>query len=140
MTFDAPFNKKIQQDEEYNIAGEDLANYLAEELIKRGFLVNKVENIEFAFEIKCMSGTIEYEIMVALDVLYHERWEIAVQPRYGFWARLFGKNEDQELGGLLNGINDILKENASVTDIKWYRQYSNPDSLKNKKFFNSPVE
>lgn len=139
VTFDAPFNKEIQE-EEPNIAGEDLSGYLAEELTKKGFLINKVENIEYAFEVKCMSGSIEYEIMVGLDVVYKKWWEVVVKPKYGFLAKLFGKNEDQELGSLLNGINDILKGNTLVTDIKWYRQYSDIDSLKNKKFFNSPAE
>lgn len=139
VTFDAPFDKGIQ-DEEPNIAGEDLARYLADELTSQGFEIKSVENVEFAFEIICLSGTIEYEVMVGLDVIHNKWWEVAVKQKYGFFAKLFGKNEDEELGNLLKSLDKILKSNTSVKDIKWYRSYSDVDSLKNKKHFNSPVE
>ncbi len=137
VTFEAPFSKVVQRD--YHIVGGDLAGYLAENLKQRGFVVKSAQNIEYAFEIKCLSGQIEYGMTIGLDTVYNKRWEVAVQPRYNFLDKLFGKNEDKELSDLLNTVDAILHSDQAISDIKWYKSYNDPDSLKHKPYFEGPV-
>ena len=138
VTFDGAFNKKVQKNN--YIAGQDLAEYLAKRLEEQSFIINSIENIEYAFLIKCLSGKIEYEIMVSLDSIYNRYWEITFKPRYGFIQKLFGKNEDEELGYLLKSVNDILEKDNSIFDIRWYKYYGDQNVIKNKKYSTNPLE
>ena len=47
VTFDGAFNKKVQKNN--YIAGQDLAEYLAKRLEEQSFIINSIENIEYAF-------------------------------------------------------------------------------------------
>jgi len=138
VTFEGPF-KKEASDNNYTV-GEDLADYLVEGLKERGFEIKSVEDVEFAFLIKCISGTIKYEIMVGLDSIYNRYWEVSLNPRYGFFSRLLGQIEEKELEELLKGIHTVLKLNSSIVGIRWYKSYGDQDSIKNKDYSTYPVD
>lgn len=105
-------------------AGRDLAEYLAAHLQQNGFVVNAVEYEEPWFTVTVVSGAIEYPVMVSYSAMKEGYREVSCPRTLGFFARLGGKSEDTELENLTNTLNKILRENETITDIKWYSDYS----------------
>ena len=119
VRFKAPFAKEVKEE----IPGRDLAQFLAEQLQAKGLAVRPVENDEISFTVNVTSGSIEYPVMVCISTEDEEYWEINCPCTLGTFARLFGKSEDAELKNLTDTLDDILQNEKTITDIKWYGDY-----------------
>jgi hypothetical protein len=50
-------------------------------------------------------------------------WEVSCPRTLGFFARLRGKSEDAELQNVVNALDEILQDEETITDVKWYGDY-----------------
>lgn len=119
VRFKGDFKKEAQKE----IPGRDLADFVAEQLRRKNFAVHSVENDEIWFTVKVSSGSIEYPLMISHSYLSDDYWEISCPWTLGFFARLFGKSEEPELKNLVETLDEILKTDKIITDIKWYGDY-----------------
>ena len=120
VKFKGEFKKEFKNE----IPGKDLADFLALHLRQKYYVVNSVENDEIWFTVNVVSGSIEYSLMVSHSAMEDDYWEISCPRTLRFFARLRGKSEDAELQSLLNALDEILQEEKTITDIKWYSDYS----------------
>lgn len=119
VRFKGDFKKEVQDE----IPGRDLAEFLAEQLRNKNHAVHSVENDEIWFTVNAASGSIEYPLMVCQSSTNDDYWEISCPRTLGFFARIRGKSEDTELQNLVNTLDEILQDEKTITDIKWYSDY-----------------
>jgi hypothetical protein len=120
VRFKGDFEKEKTKDE---LPGEDLAEFIAGRLREKYFAVEPVENEEIWFTVKVISGSIEYPLMVCRSSINEDYWEISCPRKVGTFARLLGKSEETELQNLTNAIDEILRGEEKITEIKWYGDY-----------------
>jgi hypothetical protein len=105
------------------LPGRDLAEFLSDRLNKRHFEAGPIEDEEIWFTVKVVSSSKEFLLMVNQSSLDEEYWEISCQSKTGTLAKLFGKSEEAELQNLTDAIDEILRSEKTVRDIKWYKDY-----------------
>jgi hypothetical protein len=116
VRFKSDFNKEAQDE----IPGRDLAEFLAEQLRGKKYVVNSVDCEEPWFTINVISGSIQYLLMISINYENKDYWEVSCPRTLGFFARLRGKSEDTELQNLVNTLDEILQGEKTITGIKWY--------------------
>jgi hypothetical protein len=119
VRFKAPFSKEINEE----IPGRDLAEFLAEKLRQKGLVVRPLEKDEIPPTIIVTSGSIEYPVTVCPSIYIPSYWEIDCPRTTGLIGRLLGKSEEAELKNLTDAIAEILRDDQTITHIKWYRNY-----------------
>lgn len=120
VRFKGAFKKEFKDE----FPGRDLAEFIAEQLRQKNYVVNSVEYEELWFTVNVLSGSIEYPLMVSRSAMKEDYWEISCQRTLRFFARLCGKSEDTEMQNLVNTLDEILQDEKTITDIKWYSDYS----------------
>ncbi len=120
VRFKGDFKKEFKDE----FPGRDLAEFIAEQLRQKNYVVNSVEYEEPWFTVNVVSGSIEYPLMVSRSVMEDDYWEISCPRTLRFFARLLGKSEDAELQSLVKILDEILQKEKTITDIKWYSDYS----------------
>lgn len=120
VTFQAKFGPHPANE----IAGRNLADLLAQRLSEKGFEVKEAENAEYAFFVNCLSENTEYAIMVGRSSIDNKSWEISCPPPKSHWFKqLLRKPQTQGLSTLLDAIDDIIKDEPSVSNINWFENY-----------------
>lgn len=119
VRFKGGFKKKLKDE----FPGRDLAEYIADHFRQKDFAVDSVEYTEPWFTVNVLSGSIEYPLMVSHSAMEEDFWEISCPCTLGFLARLRGKSEDTELQNLVNALDEILQDDETITDIKWFSDY-----------------
>jgi len=120
VRFKGEFKKEFKDE----FPGRDLAEFIAEQLRQKNYVVNSVEYEEPWFTVNVVSGSIEYPLMVSRSAMEEDYWEISCPRTLKFFARLRGKSEDTEMQSLVNVLDEILQDEKTITDIKWYSDYS----------------
>ena len=120
VRFKGEFKKEFKDE----FPGRDLAELIAEKLRQKNYVVNSVEYEEPWFTVNVVSGSIEYPLMVSRSAMEEDYWEISCPRTLRFFARLRGKSEDTELQNLVNTLDEILQDEKTIKDIKWYSDYS----------------
>jgi hypothetical protein len=120
VRFKGQFKKEFKDE----FPGRDLAEFITERLRQENCVVNSVEYTEPWFTVNVVSGSIEYPLMVSHSAMEGDYWEISCPRTLGFFARLRGKSEDAELQSVVNALDEILQDEETITDIKWYGDYS----------------
>ena len=119
VRFKGGFKKKLKDE----FPGRDLAEYIADHFRQKDFAVDSVEYTEPWFTVNVLSGSIEYPLMVSHSAMEEDFWEISCPRTLGFFARLRGKSEDAELQSLVDVLDDILQDDETITDVKWFSDY-----------------
>ena len=120
VRFKGDFKREVKDE----IAGRDLAEFVAEQLRQKNYAVHSVEDDEIWFTVNVVSGSIEYGLMVSHSYMSDEYWEISCPRSLGFFARLKRKSEDTELQNLVNTLDEILRDEGTIKNIKWFSEYS----------------
>ena len=120
VRFKGEFKKEFKDE----FPGRDLAEFIAEKVRQKNCVVNSVEYTEPWFTVNVVSGEIEYPLMVSHSAMEEDYWEISCPHTLRFFARLRGKSEDAELQNLVNTLDEILQDEKTITDIKWFSDYS----------------
>lgn len=119
VRFKGEFKKEFKDE----FPGRDLAEFIAERLRQKNYAVNSVEYEEPWFSVNVVSGSIEYPLMVSHSAMEDDYWEVSCPRTLGFFARLRGKSEDAELQNVVNALDEILQDEETITDVKWYGDY-----------------
>ena len=119
VRFKGRFKKELKDE----FPGRDLAEYIADRFRQKDFAVNSVEYEELWFTVNVVSGSIEYPLMVSPSATEEDLWEISCPRTLGFFSRIRGKSEDAELQNLVNALDEILQDDETITDIKWFSDY-----------------
>jgi len=120
VRFKGEFKKEFKDE----FRGRDLAEFIAERLRQKNYVVNSVEYEEPWFTVNVVSGLIEYPVMVSHSAMEDRYWEVSCPRTLGFFARFRGKSEDAELQNVVNALDEILQDEKTITDVKWYGDYS----------------
>jgi hypothetical protein len=137
VRFKGDFSKA---ESEREVAGRELADFLASRLPQKGCLIDGVESDEISFTVKARSGNIDYPLMICLNFEDKKHWEIICPRRKGFFSREFGVGYEAELGELVQAIDEILRSDERISDVKWFEDYGelhgSYDTAKSSKFVN----
>ena len=93
VRFKGEFKKGFKEE----FPGRELAEFIAEQLQQKNYVVNSVEYEEPWFTVNAVSGSIEYPLMVSHSAMEEDYWEISCPRTLRFFARLRGKSEDVEM-------------------------------------------
>ena len=90
--------------------GDDLANWLFEELKKRGLKAIEPwqEDWGWQFEANCL-------ISVGFN---GDQWQIYVEPISVFFEKMFGKIVD--ISNITKSLHDALKNEPQISEIEWF--------------------
>ena len=104
------------------VPGRPLGDLVADGLRARGFTTSDVQCEEPFFVTRCRSGERTYPVAAYLAYLDHTgpAWVVSCRRTIGFLGRLLGKSEDIELTRVLEAIDDALKKDGRITDIRWF--------------------
>lgn len=91
------------------------------------FKIESHQWCDYEYIIVVNVDTVAYEVSVSYDFVSFEWFEVSYQPNYGFFAKLFGKNEILQMKNLSNEIHTLLDAKKGVTSIRWYSTYSHSD-------------
>jgi len=104
--------------------GEDLAEWLRQQLAKKGVSAGAPYQEDWGWEMLARQGSQGYFLGVGG---YHKEgavykndgeWRIMVEKRRSIWEKLRGKNNMVETEPILSTIEDILREQADLRDVK----------------------
>ncbi len=103
--------------------GEDLAEWLREQLSEKGVPVGAPYQEDWGWEMRARQGSQGYFLGVggyliegAIDKNDGE-WRIMVEKRRSIWEKVRGRNKMSESEPILSIIEDILREQADVRNI-----------------------
>ncbi|HUD64201.1 MAG TPA: hypothetical protein VMQ17_06480 [Candidatus Sulfotelmatobacter sp.] len=103
--------------------GEDLAEWLREQLAKKGVSADAPYQEDWGWEMLARQGSQGYFLGAtgypsegAVDKNDGE-WRIMVETRRSIWEKLRGKNKISETDPMLSIIEDILREQADVRNM-----------------------
>ena len=102
-----------------------IADVMFQGLKARRFQVSEPNDIEFAHEIRCRSGDLEYELMIGFNHEDDKSWQVSCPPVLGFWSRLLGRSEVSEHERLIRAIHDILQTEPRFNDVRWQKDFGN---------------
>ena len=121
------------------VPGRQLGELVVNGLRARGFETSDVQYEEPLFVTRCRSG--EHVYPVFSYVLYPEKsgapWVVSCERQIGFWGRLLGRSEEKDMGLVLDAIEDILRNDARITDMRWFGK-APCDPFSEKKYATSP--
>jgi hypothetical protein len=120
VRFKGEFKKEFKDE----FPGRDLAEFIAKQLRQKKCVVNSVEYADPWFTVNVVSGSIEYPLMVSHSAFEEDFWEISCPRTLGRLAVYRGKSEDTEMQNLVNALDEILQDKETITDIKWFSDYS----------------
>ena len=121
------------------VPGRQLGQLVAKGLRARGVEDSDVQYEEPLFVTRCRSGEHVYPIFSS--VLYPEKsgapWVVSCERQISFWGRLLGRSEEKDMGLVLDAIDDTLRNDARITDMRWFKD-APCDPFSEKKYATSP--
>jgi hypothetical protein len=124
-TFDATFPElKSLPAGADRVPGRPLGELVMKGLRERGFSASDVQYEEPFFVTRCRSGEHTYHILsyLAYSDDTGSAWVVTCQRSVGFWGKLFGRSDDTDLAPVLEAIDDIIKRDNRLTDIRWFEE------------------
>ena len=121
--FDATFPdlRSLPKDAD-RVPGLTLGELVVNGLRACGFTTSDVQYEEPFFVTRCRSGERTYPILAYLA--YSDdtgpAWVVSCQRTVGFLGRLLGKSEDRELTTVVEAIDDTLRKDGRITDVRWF--------------------
>ncbi len=104
--------------------GEPIVKHLAGVLPTLGVVVLKHEDAQYAHELQCQVGARVYNVCVSYDWVQGGWWEVFWAPTLGFFQRLRGQSEDEELRRLALAVSQALNSLPGIQERRWYSSYS----------------
>ncbi len=104
--------------------GEPIVEHLLATLPTCGVLVLGHEDIEYAHELRCQVGQRVYEVCVSYDWVQQGWWEVFWAPTLGFFGRLLGRTEEEELRRLALAVSQSLDSLPGIRERRWYPTYA----------------
>lgn len=88
---------------------------------------------------RCQSGEHVYPILsyLACSDDAGAAWVVSCQRRVGFLRKLFGESDERDIGPVLDAIDDVLKKDPRITDMRWFAE-TPFDPFSEKKYATSP--
>jgi len=96
------------------------AQHIFDELRKRQVNCQKPEWVDYGYEIVASIDDLEYEVLISFDFDKFEWFELSYQPNYGFWWKLFGRDESPQMRKLSMALHEALQSKDGVVEIRWY--------------------
>ena len=103
--------------------GRDVAEFIARQLRQRNHVIQSVEVENFWFIIKVIIGSNEYELEVSHSTMREDYWEISCQPAKNSLKKNSEQPDIAEWQRLLDILDEILRSETRIADIKWYQDY-----------------
>ena len=124
--FQADFIRPASYDEP---SGQELAAVLADGLPLYGINVEKVEGLDFAHYLQCVSGSSTIELMVGaeLDMEREQLWYVQPCAKRSIFQRSVVPFEDYR--DLLLAVDATLQRCDRVTAIRWFPAFETNDYL-----------
>ncbi len=104
--------------------GEPIVAHLRGSLPTLGVEVLDQKDVEYAHELLCRVGSRLYEVCVSYDWVQQGWWEVFWEPTLGFFRRLLGQSEDDELRRLALAVSQALDSLPGVQERRWYPRYA----------------
>ena len=92
--------------------GDDLANWLYEELNKQGLITVEPWQEDWGWQFEAENCLIS----VGFN---GEEWQIYVEPISGFFEKMFGKTVD--ISDLTKSLHNSLKNEPQISGIEWFK-------------------
>jgi hypothetical protein len=103
--------------------GEPIVQHLRNALPTLGVEVLHHEDVEYAHELRCQLSGRTYVLSVSYDWVQQGWWEVFWEPTLGFFRRLLGQSEQEELRRLAVAISQALDSLPGIQERRWYPQY-----------------
>ena len=124
------------------VPGRDLANLVATGLQSEGFDVEGPTNEEPFFAVVCSSGGVQFEILCFIYVPdgRNSLWQVHCQRNLGWFSRLLGKSEEDELVDVVLAIHKVLTTSPRVGAVRWYKEEVPFDGMEHKSGKKHPIQ
>jgi len=103
--------------------GEPIVTHLVGVLPTLGVSVLKHEDIQYAHELHCQVDARIYSALVSYDWVQEGWWEVFWAPTLGFFQKLWGQSEDDELRRLALAVSQALNSLPGIQERRWYASY-----------------
>jgi predicted RNase H-like HicB family nuclease len=139
-TFDASFpDLRTIKEGDDRIPGRDLGELIVGGLLRRGLQASGPVNEEPFFVVPCPSDQYNYRILCyVLEPGPDPVWVVECPRLLGFMAKWRGESEENELGAVVTAIDETLKSDSRVREMRWFKEL--PISpFEESKYDTSPV-
>jgi hypothetical protein len=141
--FPRPEPPTRSRDSKEKIPGRELAEFLVERLRAKGYAIEEPKSEDLGYLIKWRNKPYAFEINVWVDDLFQfDRWTLQTSwRRCGFWfsrSRIDQKSL-KDLKGLLETLDQILKDSDKIRDLRWFPSFEPPRELKRQVGYAGPT-
>ncbi|MBT8399119.1 MAG: hypothetical protein KJO98_01475 [Rhodothermia bacterium] len=98
----------------------DLSHSLVNALGSDGFECSIPEDIDYAFAFRCRVAGRDFYFLVGYVGDGVREWLVSVTSDLGWFRRLFGEDDQQELRRLTTAIHKLLSSSDELRDVRWY--------------------
>jgi|GEM_PF-6239739 len=130
MRYILTFKTNIPESTEYpRPKGYAICKLLEEELVKKGFEVQPLDNYrDIAWSVGCQINNKPLFFFVGYLGTKQTDWQLIVCSNSNLLKRLLGHKDTDERISLAKEIHDILSKDKRFTDLKWFSRYTDKPS------------